>query len=135
MKCCRSHSPPPCIRGMLSQVVAQPFSRDEGVGDYLLLDKVGAWIPSSLCPCGSVCVCVCVCGARDTRIKKRLVEIKALPQSLPVQLQATRMTNPSLITLQYPPWSQVTEALAAALSTGWGGSIELPPLCLLIFHH
>lgn len=33
-----------------------------------------------MCPCGSTCVYVCGgCRARDARIKKRLVEIKALP--------------------------------------------------------
>lgn len=109
------------------------------VGDYLLLEQAGVWIPSSLFPCGSVCMCACVCvggsRARDARIKKRLVEIKALPQSLPARLRAARMTNPSLITLEYPPWSWVTKALAVALSTGWGESIELPFQCSLIFHH
>lgn len=40
------------------------------------------------------------CGARDARIKKRLVEIKALLQSLPAGLWLTRMTNPSFITLR-----------------------------------
>lgn len=55
-----------------------------------------------------VCACVrgvgagvgCGCRAPDARIKERLVEIKALPWSLPARLQATRVTNPSLLTPQ-----------------------------------
>lgn len=47
---------------MLSQVVAQPYAQDEGVGDYLLLEQAGAWIPSSLCICVRAHAGVCVCG-------------------------------------------------------------------------
>lgn len=103
---------------MHSQVVVQPYGR--AVGDYVLLEQAGAWTASSLpiCVRGPVCMCVCACmhghRAWDARIKKRLVEIKALPQSLLARLQATRMTNPSLHTLQCPLWSWATEARAAA---------------------
>lgn len=95
---------------MHSQVVVQPYGR--AVGDYVLLEQAGAWTASSL----PICVCACMHGHRawDARIKKRLVEIKALPQSLLARLQATRMTNPSLHTLQCPLWSWATEARAAA---------------------
>ena len=56
-----------------------------GAGDYLLLEQAWAWTASSLYICVrvhvGVRVCACVRGrrARDARIKKRLVEIKALP--------------------------------------------------------
>lgn len=79
-----------------------------GVGDYVLVEQAGAWTTSSLPICvGAVCLHECARMHRrrawDARIKKRLVEIKALPWSLLARLQATRMTNPSLHTLQCPP--------------------------------
>lgn len=99
----------PCIRRTVGQVVAQLF--------------VGA----SVCRVIWSSLWVRQCEGLDARIKKRLVEIKALPYRRPARLQATRMTNP-LLTMCCPLWSQATQSLATTLSTGWGGSIAVPLL-------
>lgn len=74
-------------------------------GDYPLLEQVEVWKLVNGLVCAYVLTPVCVFmrgrrggGAWDARIKKRLVEIKALLQSLPAGLRLTRMTNPSFIT-------------------------------------
>lgn len=100
--------------GCFFRVATQPHAQDQGVGVGLSLVTASGgleigeqFVHMCACPCGKH-VCVCVrgwravggCRARDARIKERLVEIKALPWSLPARLQATRVTNPSLLTLQ-----------------------------------
>lgn len=109
-------------RDVFSELLRSPALRTKGQGwDYLLWEQAGAWkLASNLCICvrarveARVCMCAREgwgqrgggCRARDARIKERLVEIKALPWSLPARLQATRVTNPSLVTLQWPPRSR-----------------------------
>lgn len=103
-------------RDVFFRVATQPHAQDEGVGVGLSLVRASRgleigeqFVHMCACPCGSTCVYVCEggvggrgggCKALDARIKERLVEIKALPWSLPARLQATRVTNPSLLTLQ-----------------------------------
>lgn len=62
-----------------------PMLRTRGRGLSLVRASGGLeigeqFVHMCMCPCGSTCVYVCGgCRARDARIKKRLVEIKALP--------------------------------------------------------
>lgn len=85
---------------MLCKVVAQPYGQNEGQGIISMLEQVGGLETGELfvrAP-ARVEIHVCLCVRGDAHIKKRLVEIKALPQSPPARLQAKRRTNPSLIT-------------------------------------